>query len=185
MPTTTFIAFLRAINVGGHTVRMDRLRGLFVDLGFAHVQTFIASGNMIFESSARSAPALEAKIQKHLRAALGYDVTTFVRSRAELKEIAAHQPYPAKELAGQSASLYVAFLQSEPAPESVERLLTFRTPTDDFVVHRREVYWLCRTRFSDSSFSGARLEKVLKLPATIRSATTVQKLAAKHCTDCA
>jgi uncharacterized protein (DUF1697 family) len=178
-----YVAFLRAINVGGHTVKMDRLRDLFASLGFSNVQTFIASGNVVFEAHGRSAPALERKIEKHLLASLGYEVKTFVRSRSELSAIAQHQPYSEMEVSANDASLYVAFLQIEPAPESVEKLMGSRTDTDDFVVHGREVYWLCRTRFSESSFSGALLEKTLKLPATIRNATTVRKLAAKHCGD--
>ena len=178
---TKFIALLRAINVGGHTVKMDRLRELFGSLGHCNVQTFIASGNVIFESSARSAPALERKLEMHLLASLGYDVATFVRSTAELRQIAGHQPYSEKDLSAKDASLYIAFLQAEPTAASVEQLLRFRTPTDDFAVHGREVYWLCRTRFSESSFSGAMLEKTLKLPTTIRNVTTVRKLAAKHC----
>jgi uncharacterized protein (DUF1697 family) len=45
------IAFLRAINVGGHIVKMDHLRRLFEALELAEVETFIASGNVIFEAA--------------------------------------------------------------------------------------------------------------------------------------
>jgi uncharacterized protein (DUF1697 family) len=61
------------------------------------------------------------------------------------------------------------------------KLMSFKTATDDFHVHKREVYWLCRTKFSESTFSGALLEKVLGAPATIRNANTVRKIAAKYC----
>ena len=57
--------------------------------------------------------------------------------------------------------------------------MTFQTAADDFHVHEREVYWLCRKKLSESTFSGALLEKTLGMPATIRNATTVKKLAAK------
>ena len=53
-----YVAFLRAINVGGHVVKMERLRALFEDLGFAKVETLIASGNVIFETRAEDAGAL-------------------------------------------------------------------------------------------------------------------------------
>ena len=49
-PIARHIAFLRAINVGGHTVTMDRLRRLFGEMGFRGVETFIASGNVVFEA---------------------------------------------------------------------------------------------------------------------------------------
>ena len=78
---TVYIAFLRAINVGGRTVKMDRLRGLFEHLGYADVETFIASGNVIFQSPAEDTRALEQQIEAHLAASLGYEVATFVRTR--------------------------------------------------------------------------------------------------------
>ena len=79
-----YIAFLRAINVGGHTVKMDALRELFEALGFEQVETFIASGNVIFETTETDTAALERRIETHLQAALGYAVATFLRSDAEV-----------------------------------------------------------------------------------------------------
>ena len=50
---TRYVAFLRAINVGGHVVKMEALRKLFESMGFQRVETYIASGNVIFDSEAR------------------------------------------------------------------------------------------------------------------------------------
>ena len=58
--------------------------------------------------------------------------------------------------------------------------MALRTPADDFHVHEREIYWLCRTRISESAFSGGLLEKTIGLPATMRNISTVSKLAAKY-----
>ncbi|MBA3530542.1 MAG: DUF1697 domain-containing protein [Ardenticatenales bacterium] len=171
------IAFLRAINVGKRRVKMDHLRTLFEALGFANVATFIASGNVIFEAAVEDTRALEQQIERHLRQELGYEVTTFVRSAAELSAIAQHQPFPASEVEGHALS--IAFLSSPPPDEAAQKLLSLRTEIDDFVVHEREVYWLCRTRLSESAFSGGLLEKTLGMAATVRNVTTVQKLAAK------
>ena len=88
-----YIAFLRAINVGGHTVKMENLRHLFESLDFSNVQTFIASGNVVFDAKEKSARSLEKKIEKRLREALGYDVATFIRTDAELAEIADYKPF--------------------------------------------------------------------------------------------
>jgi uncharacterized protein (DUF1697 family) len=178
--TPRLIAFLRAINVGGHTIKMADLRELFESLGFSNVETFIASGNVIFESPAEDLQALEKKIERHLRSELGYEVATFIRSPSEIADIAKYEPFPKAEIAGESASLYIAFLQVPPDKQAQEKLMAFRTDIDDFHVHGREVYWLCRTRMSDSVFSGALLEKTLGLPATMRNSTTVKKLAAKY-----
>src|SRR5438876_727761 len=156
-----FIAFLRAINVGGHTVKMDGLRKLFESLGFSNPETFIASGNVIFESADEDVQTLEKSIERHLRTALGYEVATFIRTAPELADIAKFQPFAAEELAGEATSLYIAFLQTLPGDQAERELMTFRTDMDDFHIHGREVYWLCRTRMSESAFSGALLEKTL------------------------
>jgi uncharacterized protein (DUF1697 family) len=58
--------------------------------------------------------------------------------------------------------------------------MAYRNEVDDFSVHGREVYWLCRKKMSESSFSGVLLEKTIGMPATIRNATTVKKLVAKY-----
>ncbi len=178
--TQRYIAFLRAINVGGRTVKMVDLRELFESLGFSSVETFIASGNVIFDSLEENMDVLEKRIASHLKASLGYEVATFIRSASEIVEIANYQPFPAEELAAKDTSLYVAFLPTLPGEERQQKLMGYRSPTDDFHIHGREVYWLCRTRISDSKFSGALLEKAFSLPATMRNSTTVKKLATKY-----
>jgi uncharacterized protein (DUF1697 family) len=178
--TTRLVAFLRAINVGGHNVKMDRLRELFESLGLSNVETFIASGNVIFDAPVESAQTLEQKIESHLRESLGYEVATFIRSATELADIAGYRPFATSELDKEGNSLYIAFLRSPPGGEAQQRLSAFRTEIDDFHVHEREVYWLCRKKSSESAFSGALLEKTVGMPATMRNATTVRKLAAKY-----
>jgi uncharacterized protein (DUF1697 family) len=178
--TTRLVAFLRAINVGGHNVKMDHLRKLFESLGLSNVETFIASGNVIFDSPARSARSLEKQIGTHLRRSLGYEVATFIRSASELAEIAHYRPFAASELDKEGNSLYIAFLQARPDGEAQQRLWTFRTDVDDLHVHEREVYWLRRKKLGESAFSGALLEKAIGMPATMRNANTVKRLAVKY-----
>lgn len=173
------VAFLRAINVGGHNIKMESLRRLFEELGFSRVETFIASGNVIFESPEGDTRTLEQLIEDHLHTALGYDVATFLRSSPELADVANYEPFPAA-LSTEGESVYIAFLKDRPHERAQEELMTFRNDVDDFHVHGREVYWLCRTSLHQSTFSGARLEKTLGMPATIRNVTTVKKLAAKY-----
>lgn len=172
-----YVALLRAINVGGHTVKMDRLRQLFEELGLKNVETFIASGNVIFDSPSRSPQALERRIERYLREALGYEVATFIRSPAELATIAKHQAFPPSEV--EKCSLYIGFSGSSPTEAARDKLIGSRTPIDEFHVKDREVYWLCRKSFSESEFSGAKIEKTIGMPVTIRNVTTVRKLAAR------
>lgn len=174
-----FIAFLRAVNVGGRTVKMDELRALFEALGFAEVETFIASGNVIFGGKARDMAALERKIEAHLQQSLGYEVKTFVRSDAEIAAIAQYQPFDAARMKS-AAALNVAFLAEPLTAEARQALYKLRTDIDEFHVHGREIYWLCRRKQSESTFSNAVLEKTLKLRATLRGMNTLLKLAAKY-----
>ena len=174
-----YIAFLRAINVGGHTVRMTRLCELFESLGLADVSTFIASGNVVFDAPSGAAAALETTIERHLHAELGYEVATFLRTPAQLAAIAAHEPFDAAAVAA-GRTLSVAFLKAKPDAPARRQLLECRSELDELAVHGREAYWLCRTRTSDSRFTGARLEKLLRGPATLRNVTTVRKLAEKY-----
>ena len=175
-----YVAFLRAINVGGHTVKMDQLRLLFEALGYSKVETFIASGNVIFDSPSKSTKALEKKIESRLQEALGYRVVTFIRSTVELAAVANYKPFSAAELKAEGDTVYIGFLANKPSNEAKQKLLSFTTETDEFHVNGREVYWLCRTKFSESAVSGALLEKTLGMPATFRNSTTVKKIAAKY-----
>lgn len=88
-----YIAFLRAINVGGHVVKMDALRAHFTRLGFGSVETVIASGNVIFKATGASPSDLEPMIAEEVERRLGYEVATFVRSPAELADIAGQRPF--------------------------------------------------------------------------------------------
>ncbi len=176
-----YVAFLRAINVGGHTVKMDHLRSLFEQLGFGNVETFIASGNVIFDSKSKNTKALEQKIEKHLKEELGYAVSTFIRSPEELDAITRYQPFAPRELNAGDHNLYVGFVATEPDAKAKQGLHSLANKVDDFHVNGREVYWLFRKKFSESEVSPALLAKTLGMPLTLRNITTVRRLATKYC----
>lgn len=175
-----YAAFLRAINVGGHVVKMDRLRALFEAAGLSRVETVIASGNVVFESARRSTSDLEPAIEKHLQKALGYPVATFVRSMPELAAVAGREPFG--RLAPKApGALFIGFLRAAPNPEAQRLVLSLANHTDALVVDGREIYWLARKGFSESTISYAALEKLLGSEATFRSVNTVRRVAAKYC----
>lgn len=175
-----YAAFLRAVNVGGHTVKMDRLRTLFEEAGFSGVATFIASGNVIFDAGS-DVPSLEARIERHLFDALGYEIITFVRPLSVLADIAARDPFAAVK-SGSQGTMYVGFLKDPPGEAARRALSGLESDTDDFALHDRELYWLCRTRFSDSPVSGGLLEKTLDTPLTIRNRNTLERIVGKYVT---
>ena len=174
-----YIAFLRAINVGGHTVKMDNLRQLFESLGFGGVATFIASGNVVFEASTHDLQELENMIEGRLCGALGFEVAAFIRTPAELANIAGYQPFPEWQFAA-AIAFNVAFLKDLLDDEQEQMLMKRKTDIDDFHVHGREVYWLCRKRQSESTFSNAVLEKTIGRPSTLRGMNTIKRMVEKY-----
>ena len=174
-----YVAFLRAINVGGHTVTMARLRELFEQMGFSDVETFIASGNVIFTTRAKDSAALQKKIEAHLEKVLGYEVITFLRSDAEVASIAAYKPFSAVKLKA-SKVLLVGFMDAPFAGETAKAWNALKTDHDDFHAFGREAFWLCKEGQSQSKYFNVNLEKLLKTRFTFRNMNTVAKLAAKY-----
>lgn len=174
-----YAAFLRAINVGGRVVKMEALRRVFESLDFSNVETVIASGNVLFDASSKSAKALEKRIQDELRKKLGYDVTTFLRSPGEMAAVAEYKPFKKAEIETPGHVLYIGFLGDRPSAAACKKLMTFANDVDSFHVGGREVYWLARKGFSESTFSGSQMERTLEMPTTLRNVTTVRKIAAK------
>lgn len=88
-----YIALLRGINVGGHTVRMERLRSIFADLGCAAVRTYIQSGNVFFDAPESDRLALARHLEEGLAQVLGYEVPTFLRTVPELAHVVDRDPF--------------------------------------------------------------------------------------------
>ena len=174
-----YVAFLRAINVGGHVVTMDQLKKLFVGLGFRDAETFIASGNVVFSSTAKGTAALEQKIEAGLEKKLGYEVRTFLRSGAEVATIAAGQPFKPAVMKAATV-INVGFMAEPLSAEQVKTLLGYRCDVDEFAAVGREVYWLCRTRSSESPFFKVRFEKVVGAAVSFRNMNTVVRLTDKY-----
>jgi uncharacterized protein (DUF1697 family) len=172
-------AFLRAINVGGHNVSMAELRRVFERVGLKNVETFIASGNVIFEADAVDIRALELTIEDRLLKALGYEVTTFIRTEEELAAVARSKPFKGPRLTT-ALALNVGLVTEPPGAATKKLIAGLKTEIDDFQVIGREIYWLCQARQSDSKFNNARFEKILNARATWRGINTVQRLAAKY-----
>ena len=151
MTDRRWFAFLRAINVGGRTVKMERLAAIFHDLDFARVETFIASGNVVFESKSRDDAALARRIERAIEAALGFHSATFLRTRDELAAIAETRPFGASP----DGTIYVGFLAAEPAPAARDAVARLSDDVDEFAVVGREVWWLGRKGMGRSKVSPA------------------------------
>ena len=173
------IAFLRAVNVGGRVVKMDQLRKLFEAEGFTGVETFIASGNVVFDlAGGKKTAPLERAIEAMLKSALGYDVATFVRTAIELKAVAEHQPFSPAALK-KALTFNVALLRTPPEAQAVKALDAARTASDTFHVRGRELYWLSTIGQGQSKMSNAVFEKKLGMQSTVRGIGTIRKIAEK------
>lgn len=174
-----YVAFLCGINLGQRRPPMSQLRALFGELGFDEVETFIASGNVLFSSRERKRSQLEARIARRLEASLGYRVDTFVRTAEEVVAIGKAKMFP--EEGEEDVIIHVGFLHHELAPDVAHQLAAVRTAVDKFRVKGREYYWLCRGRMSDSKVWTLPEMKALRLPSSsMRNLTSIRKLVAKY-----
>lgn len=172
---TRYVAFLRAINVGGRRVTMDKLRDAFTELGYDGVRTYIASGNVVFDT-ADTKRELEATIEAALAAALGFEVTTFLRTAAEVKKLVADDPYADRP---DTASYYVVFLKKKPTATVTKAIEALSNDVDTLVVRGRDLHWLVQGHLMDSLLKPKEMERAAgRDPGTSRNITMLKKLAA-------
>jgi len=112
---TRYIALLRAVNVGGTgKLPMSELKAMCCDAGFARVETYIASGNVVFESKA--APSrVKAELEGRLQAYTGKPVGVVVRSAPEMLAVLRANPFPKAE----PKYTYVIFLENPPPSDAL------------------------------------------------------------------
>lgn len=178
---TTYIAFLRGINVGGkNMIKMAVLKQIFETMGLQHVQTYIQSGNVLFQSNELEGPLLR-RIEQEIETSFGFSVHVMLRTALELEQIIEHCPFSADVVAEAEAtsvgeSLYVALLVEAPVQENVDRLSPYRSHNEECRVEGREVYLLFRQSVRNSKLV-THLPK-LGAPSTVRNWKTLNKLLA-------
>lgn len=172
----TRIAFLRGINIGGHNVTMPRLRELIGEIGVDDVETFIASGNVIFDGGSRTPRALEAAIEAKLAGALGYEVATMVRTPAQLAKLAAIDVFDRRP-----GTLHAVFLKKKPSAAGARAVEALQTARDKLHVAGTEILWSTAGGFSETDI---KIDSIVKAlgghPVTVRNINTVRKLVAKY-----
>jgi uncharacterized protein (DUF1697 family) len=158
----TYIAFLRAINVGGRFIKMADLRAGLCDNGFGDVESHIQSGNIRFTSSMRSAAKVELAVESALEELCGFTVRTIVRTPAQLDELTA---YGKGLVAPSEASLkgdvrrYVTFLKEDPDAELAAMMNGWDVAGERAHVKGREIYvWLAHPSH-EAKYSNARIER--------------------------
>lgn len=173
---TTYVALLRGVNVSGkNRVQMADLRALVETLGYERVQTYIQSGNIVFESSTRSAAKVADAIASAMTQELALDVQVLVRTSRELTTLLTTNPLERRDV--DSTKLHVTFLATSPAAATVHALDDVDAPPDEFAIVNREVFVHCPNGYGNTKLNNTFFEKKLGVAATTRNWRTVQTLA--------
>jgi uncharacterized protein (DUF1697 family) len=172
---TIYIALLRGINVGGHNIiKMADLKQLLGTMGLNNVQTYIQSGNIVFESDLES-DELSQRIELQINDTFGCSVPVILRTSKEWKQLIENCPYPVESLV-EGESIHLALLSDMPSQEALNKLQKFQNDVDQYDVQDKDIYLFLRQNFRDSKLP-LQLQK-LGVSATIRNWKTTMKLAA-------
>ena len=167
---------LRGINVSGQKkIKMDALKALYQSLGFSNIQTYIQSGNVVFESEITEQQVLTNKIETKLQEVYGYAVTVILRTPDEFQQIMANNPL-AEESQEAGKTFYVTFLLNAPEQWPADEIEKAKAPSDKIVITGKEIYFYCPGGYGKTKLSNNFLERKLKVAATTRNWNTVNKL---------
>jgi uncharacterized protein (DUF1697 family) len=167
-----WVALLRAVNLGARNkVPMAELRTLLEEAGYKGARTYIASGNVLFDS-ARGRAAVARELERLVAGSFGLETTAIMRTPDELAAVVAGHPFGAD-----TSHSHVAFLAAEPKPDAAERFAAVDPTPDRAVLAGMDVYLQYPAGVQGSRLSAARLERLLEVRATHRNWRTVAKLA--------
>jgi len=177
---STYAAFLRGMNVGGHRISNDDLRAHFEELGCGEVRMFRASGNVIFAAAGEEAEEeLSVRIEAGLAAALGYEVAVFLRAASEIRTIAAHRPFADSLIEASKGKLQVVMLTARPAARVRKGVLALASDEDRLAFGERELFWLPSGGILESALDFKSIGTLLG-SITTRTKGTVDQLATKY-----
>jgi uncharacterized protein (DUF1697 family) len=176
MAKVTHIALLRGINVGGHKIiKMEQLRKSCSALGWESVQTYVQSGNVVFQAPRQSANALSEKLQERILRDFGFSVAVIVRTADEISKAIRANPF-LKKKGIDAARLYVTFLSRAPEKAALAALEKFSAPPDEFCCLGQEIFLYLPNGSAKTKLSINTFEKLLAVSATTRNWNTVNKL---------
>jgi uncharacterized protein (DUF1697 family) len=169
----TYISLLRGINVTGNKViKMADLQKLYESLKFKNVQTYIASGNVVFQSPETDVQKLRRKIQKKIQEKFGFDVGILVITPKQLEKAIKQNPFPNAK----PNMLCFNFLSEAPANVPMDEINARKDPAEQVKIIGDVLYHHCPIGFGKTDVTNAFLEKKLNVVATARNWNTVNKL---------
>ena len=172
------IALLRGINVGGNRkILMADLRSLFEELGYTNVETYIQSGNVVYDIyKSENSPESARRIQDVVLEKFGYEVPVIVVTATDLQIAVDLNPY--FQANPDDISKYHLTLFSDfPEKEKVDAIAEIDFTPDEFVITGKQVFIRCERKYHESKLTNNFFEKKLGVQATTRNWKTVMKLA--------
>ena len=172
-----YIAILRGINVGGkRKILMADLKKLCAEIGFKNTQTYIQSGNIVFEYEEKANTTLLSKnLSEAIKETFGFDVPVITRTEAEWRNTCEKNPF-LKGGAADIDKLHITFLGAESSEESLKNLETYDYAPDLFSVIGKDVFLFIEGKYHKTKLSNSFFEKKLNVPATTRNWKTIVKL---------
>ncbi len=168
------IALFRGINVGGKTtIKMKDLTQILTDLGLKNIQTYIQSGNVVFEQEGKSEAELEENIGSRINAQYDFRPKILLLTAEELDEAISKNPFPEAE--NDPSSLHVGLLPEVPANPDLEKLKIIKEDSEKFALIGKVFYLLAPEGVGRSKLA-TNSEKLLGLPMTDRNWRTVLKI---------
>lgn len=117
----TYIAILRGINVSGkNMIKMPELQTLFEASGFKKVKTYIQSGNLVFEATAKNLNEIEKLVEEKISERFGLKVPVLVKTKSEVENILQNNPF-IKSGGIDVSKLHVTFLSKEPEQANIDK----------------------------------------------------------------
>ena len=167
------------MNLGRRRISNDALRAHVEALGFADVATFRASGNVVLSApDGTSIADVARRLEEGLREALAYDVPVFARDAAQLRAMAALDPFTADELAASTGKPQVVLLHDAPSAAARRAALALAPGGDRLVFEGAELHWLPRAGLSDTELDFNALSKAVGRT-TVRTKGTIELIAAR------
>jgi uncharacterized protein (DUF1697 family) len=171
---STRIGFLRAVNLGRRKVPMRGLVELCERLGYGDVWTHANSGNVVFEAKGTGS-GIERTMERALEAAMGFEVTTFVRGAAELRRAVELRPFDVA--AGDT--YFITFLKRAPSAAAGRALVAASNDFDTLVVVGRDVHWRMRGRSTETTVTRATWNRLGEHGSTSRNVNLLERLVGK------
>ncbi|WP_420581834.1 DUF1697 domain-containing protein [Reichenbachiella sp.] len=173
---TKYIALLRGINVSGQKlIKMDALRTSLSKLGYDNIQTYIQSGNIVFETSESNQKKIESQIHENIKGTFGFDVPVIVRSQKEWKETFSNNPF-VNDRSEEITKLYVTILADAPSQENLKVLEDFHSGPEEFSMVGSNLYLFYANGAGKSKLDHNTIERKLKVKGTSRNWKTTTKL---------